>query len=64
AAMIQSRATSPPPVLSPPLLLPSANRRSDIPETDMPFQKRLCLTAPDSRFEVGESSTTTATRQT
>ncbi|GJX78110.1 hypothetical protein Tco_0324921 [Tanacetum coccineum] len=56
AAMIQSRATSPLPVPSPPFLLPSVDRRSDIPETNMPFQKRLCLTAPDSRFEVGESS--------
>ncbi|GJW84435.1 hypothetical protein Tco_0157580, partial [Tanacetum coccineum] len=46
------------------LLLPSANRRSDIPETDMPFRKRLCLTALDSRFEIWESSTATAARQT
>ncbi|GJY55038.1 hypothetical protein Tco_0446702 [Tanacetum coccineum] len=36
---------------------------SDIPEADMPSRKRLCLTAPASRFEVGESSTATATRQ-
>ncbi|GKC48194.1 hypothetical protein Tco_1065916, partial [Tanacetum coccineum] len=62
AAMIQSRATSPPPVPSPPLLLP--DHRSDIPETDMSFQKRLCLTTPASRFEVGESSIAAATRQT
>nr|GEW75419.1 reverse transcriptase domain-containing protein [Tanacetum cinerariifolium] len=46
ATMIQLRATSPLPVPSlplhvpsPPLLLPSPNRRSDIPKTDMPFQK-------------------------
>ncbi|GJW82720.1 hypothetical protein Tco_0155865 [Tanacetum coccineum] len=50
AAMIQSRATSPPPVPSPPLLLPFVDRRSDIPETNMPFWKRLCLTALDSRI--------------
>ncbi|GJS63557.1 putative reverse transcriptase domain-containing protein [Tanacetum coccineum] len=37
---------------------------SDIPETDMLFQKRLCLTTPASRFEVGESSTAAAARQT
>ncbi|GJS80492.1 hypothetical protein Tco_0730373 [Tanacetum coccineum] len=43
------RATSPLPVPSPPLLLPSADRRSDIPETNMLFQKRLCLTAPASQ---------------
>nr|GEU92230.1 hypothetical protein [Tanacetum cinerariifolium] len=64
AAMIQLRATSPPLVPSPPLLLPSADRRSDIPETNMPFRKRLCLTALASRFKVGESSTAAAARQT
>ncbi|GJW76169.1 hypothetical protein Tco_0137851 [Tanacetum coccineum] len=37
ATMIQLRAASPLPVPSPPLLLPSADRRSDIPETNMPF---------------------------
>ncbi|GKD00639.1 hypothetical protein Tco_1170913 [Tanacetum coccineum] len=37
---------------------------SDIPETDMPFQKRLCLTALASRFKVEESSTTAAAMQT
>nr|GEU36818.1 putative reverse transcriptase domain-containing protein [Tanacetum cinerariifolium] len=49
AAMIQLRAASPLPVPSPPLLLPSADHRSDIPEADMPSQKRLCLTAPAFR---------------
>ncbi|GJU32610.1 hypothetical protein Tco_1176199 [Tanacetum coccineum] len=44
AAMIQLRAASPPHVPSPPLLLSSTNHRSDILKTDMPFQKRLCLT--------------------
>ncbi|GJU64544.1 reverse transcriptase domain-containing protein [Tanacetum coccineum] len=46
-----------PKILSPPLL-------SDIPKADMLFQKRLCLTAPASRFEVGESLTAAAARQT
>ncbi|GJW04156.1 putative reverse transcriptase domain-containing protein [Tanacetum coccineum] len=64
AAMIQSKATSPPLVSSSPLLLPYTDRRSDITETGMPFRKRLCLTAPDSRFEVGESSTAATARQT
>ncbi|GJR49646.1 hypothetical protein Tco_1400167 [Tanacetum coccineum] len=71
AVMVQLRAASPLPipslplhVPSSPLLLPSADRKSDIPETVMPFRKRLCLTAPDSRFEVGESSTAAAARQT
>ncbi|GJY46632.1 hypothetical protein Tco_0435695 [Tanacetum coccineum] len=62
--MIQLRAASPPHVPSPPLLLSSTNHRSDILKTDMPFQKRLCLTALDSRFEVGESSTIVVARQT
>ncbi|GKE74005.1 hypothetical protein Tco_1536046 [Tanacetum coccineum] len=52
------------PITSPPLLLLSANRKSDIPEADMPFRKRLCLTAPAPRFEVGESSAAAAARQT
>ncbi|GJR25570.1 hypothetical protein Tco_1101802 [Tanacetum coccineum] len=51
ATMIQLRAASPLPVLSPPLLLPSADRRSDILETDMSFRKRLCLTALASRVD-------------
>ncbi|GJS01736.1 hypothetical protein Tco_0318244, partial [Tanacetum coccineum] len=78
AAIVQLRATSPStyhlllpseipsphlPLPSPPLLLPSADRRSDIPEVDMPSRKRLCLTAPASRFEVGESSTAAAARK-
>ncbi|GJX60724.1 hypothetical protein Tco_0292114 [Tanacetum coccineum] len=63
AAMIQLRATSPLPIPSPPLLLPSDDHRSDIPETDMPFQKRLCLTAHASRFEARESLTTSAIRK-
>ncbi|GKD27730.1 hypothetical protein Tco_1233944 [Tanacetum coccineum] len=69
AAMVQLRVASPSTyhplhVPSPPLLLPSADHRSDIPETDMLSRKRLCLIAPTSRFEVGESSTAAAARQT
>nr|GEY22001.1 hypothetical protein [Tanacetum cinerariifolium] len=50
-------------VPSPSLLLPSANRRSDIPEADMLSWKWLCLTTLTSRFEVRDSSTSTATGQ-
>nr|GFB06503.1 hypothetical protein [Tanacetum cinerariifolium] len=35
-------------------LLLSTSRRTDIPETDMPPQKRACLTTPAPRFEIGE----------
>ncbi|GJY98470.1 hypothetical protein Tco_0515380 [Tanacetum coccineum] len=37
---------------------PPVDRREDIPEAKLPPRKRLCLTAPTSRYEVGESSTT------
>ncbi|GJY62868.1 hypothetical protein Tco_0464328 [Tanacetum coccineum] len=40
---------------SPPLLLPSTTHRDDLPEVDMPLQKRAHFTAPTSRFKVGES---------
>ncbi|GKE65493.1 hypothetical protein Tco_1519654, partial [Tanacetum coccineum] len=36
---------------------PLVDRREDIPEAELPPRKRLCLTAPTSRYEVGESST-------
>ncbi|GJR50719.1 hypothetical protein Tco_1401240 [Tanacetum coccineum] len=48
---------------SPPLLLPSTSHREDIPEADVPPQKRLCSTAPTFRFEIGESSVAAAARQ-
>ncbi|GJV56498.1 hypothetical protein Tco_1457503 [Tanacetum coccineum] len=46
-----------------PLHTPSTSRRADIPEADTPPQKRLLLTAPIPRVEVGESSATAASRQ-
>ncbi|GJW02261.1 hypothetical protein Tco_1561117 [Tanacetum coccineum] len=39
------------------LIPPLVDRREDIPEAELPPHKRLCLTAPTSRYEVGESST-------
>ncbi|GJZ60864.1 hypothetical protein Tco_0616680 [Tanacetum coccineum] len=48
------------PAPSSPLLLPTTDRREDVPEADVPPRKRLYLTAPALRFEVGESSTTAA----
>nr|GEX78091.1 hypothetical protein [Tanacetum cinerariifolium] len=44
--------------LPPPLHMPPhVDRRDDIPETEMPPRKRLCLYTLGSRYEVGESST-------
>ncbi|GJW11674.1 hypothetical protein Tco_1577501 [Tanacetum coccineum] len=36
---------------------PPVDHREDIPEAELPPRKRLCLNAPTSRYEVGESST-------
>nr|GFB71365.1 hypothetical protein [Tanacetum cinerariifolium] len=55
AARIQLRVASPLP-----LPTQSTSRRADIPEADIPPQKRLCLTAPTPRFEVGENSVAAA----
>ncbi|GJU66281.1 reverse transcriptase domain-containing protein [Tanacetum coccineum] len=65
AVGIQLGAASPLPLPppSPPLLLPSTDRRADIPEVVLPPRKRLCI-APGPRFEVGESSSAAATRPT
>ncbi|GKF40708.1 hypothetical protein Tco_0124050 [Tanacetum coccineum] len=45
------------PIPSPPLLLPSTDRRADRLEVYLPPQKRLCI-AQGPRYEVGESSST------
>ncbi|GJY66334.1 hypothetical protein Tco_0468572 [Tanacetum coccineum] len=74
AAMAQRRATAPsiyhslllagtPPLLPIPLPAPSTSHRADIPEADTPPWKRLLLTAPTPRVEVGESSAAAAARQ-
>nr|GEV63997.1 putative reverse transcriptase domain-containing protein [Tanacetum cinerariifolium] len=48
--------------LPPPLRMPPpVERKDDIPETEMPPPKRLCLSTLGSRYEVGESSTTRPT---
>ncbi|GJV03185.1 hypothetical protein Tco_1336754 [Tanacetum coccineum] len=55
---------SPPlPPLPPSLYIPPpVDRRDDIPESDQPPRKRLCLSTLGSRYEVGESSTARPTR--
>ncbi|GKF26227.1 hypothetical protein Tco_0082121 [Tanacetum coccineum] len=52
-----------PPLLPIPLPAPSSSRRADVPEADMPLRKRLLLTAPTPRCEVGESSAAATARQ-
>ncbi|GKB29613.1 hypothetical protein Tco_0869014, partial [Tanacetum coccineum] len=50
--------SSPLPPLPALLFIPSpVDRREDILEAELPPHKRLCLTAPTSRYKVGESST-------
>ncbi|GKB39365.1 hypothetical protein Tco_0884307 [Tanacetum coccineum] len=50
--------SSPLPPLSVSLFIPPpVDRRKDIPKVELPPRKRLCPTAPTSRFEVGESLT-------
>ncbi|GKD07740.1 hypothetical protein Tco_1187425 [Tanacetum coccineum] len=57
AAGIQLRATSPLPLPAPSSLLPlpATRHREDVPESDVPPRKRVCLTTPTPRFEVKES---------
>nr|GEZ14539.1 hypothetical protein [Tanacetum cinerariifolium] len=46
------------PPLPPPLYIPPhVDRRDDVPETEMPPRKRLCLSTLSSRYKIGESST-------
>nr|GFC20243.1 hypothetical protein [Tanacetum cinerariifolium] len=56
-----ARCTTPDTLPSPPLpsslYLPPVDRRDDILESKQPPRKRLCLSTPGSRYEVGESST-------
>nr|GEY26353.1 hypothetical protein [Tanacetum cinerariifolium] len=71
AAMAQMRAVVPstyhsllpsgtPPLLPIPLPVPSTSCRVKISEADTPPRKRLLLTAPRPRYEVGESSAAAA----
>nr|GFB79707.1 hypothetical protein [Tanacetum cinerariifolium] len=71
AAMAEIRAAVPytyhsllpsgtPPLLPIPLPVPSTSRRAEIPESDMPPQKRQLLTVPRPGCEVGESSAAAA----
>ncbi|GJW20424.1 retrovirus-related pol polyprotein from transposon TNT 1-94 [Tanacetum coccineum] len=51
-------ATLPSPPLLPPLYIPLlVDHREDIPESEQPPRKRLCLSTLGSRYEIRESST-------
>ncbi|GJS02814.1 hypothetical protein Tco_0319322 [Tanacetum coccineum] len=54
---------SPPlPPLPPSLYIPPpVDRRDDVPESELPPRKRLCLSTLGSRYEIGESFTTRPT---
>nr|GEW52542.1 reverse transcriptase domain-containing protein [Tanacetum cinerariifolium]GEY99265.1 reverse transcriptase domain-containing protein [Tanacetum cinerariifolium] len=57
-ARCMAPAALPSPPLSPSLYpSPPINRRDDIPESEQPPRKRVCLSTLGSRYEVGESST-------
>ncbi|GJW22590.1 hypothetical protein Tco_0033212 [Tanacetum coccineum] len=66
-ALIDVVTTALPSPSLPPLPLslyipPLVDRRDDIPESEQPPRKRLCLSTLGSRYEVGESSTARPTR--
>nr|GEZ89064.1 hypothetical protein [Tanacetum cinerariifolium] len=44
------------------LMLPSTTCRSEVPEADMPPQKRLCFATPTIGFKVGQSSAVATAR--
>ncbi|GJV54322.1 hypothetical protein Tco_1450063 [Tanacetum coccineum] len=51
------------PPLPPSLYIPPpVDHRDDIPESEQPPRKRLCLSTLGSRYEIGESSTARSTR--
>nr|GFC06074.1 hypothetical protein [Tanacetum cinerariifolium] len=56
-------AALPSPPLPPPLYIPPlVDRRDDVPETEIPPRKRLCLSTLGSRYKIRESSTARPTR--
>ncbi|GJU53549.1 hypothetical protein Tco_1227263, partial [Tanacetum coccineum] len=56
-------AALPLPPLPPSLYIPPhVDHRDEIPESEQPPRKRLCLSTLGSRYEVGESSTARPTR--
>ncbi|GJZ47693.1 hypothetical protein Tco_0601525, partial [Tanacetum coccineum] len=60
--VVTAALPSPPPLPPSLYIPPPVDRRDDIPESEQPPRKRLCLSTLGSRYEVGESSTTRPTR--
>nr|GFC58515.1 hypothetical protein [Tanacetum cinerariifolium] len=56
-ARCMAPTTLPSPLLPPSLYQQPVDCRDDIPESEQPPRKRLCLSTLGSRYEVGESST-------
>ncbi|GJR72473.1 hypothetical protein Tco_0084838 [Tanacetum coccineum] len=56
---------SPPLPLLPPSLYipPPVNHRDDLPKSEMPPHKRMCLSTLGSKYQIGESSTARPTRE-
>nr|GEZ68017.1 reverse transcriptase domain-containing protein [Tanacetum cinerariifolium] len=57
ARCMASAALPSPPLPSPLHMPPPVDRKDDIPETEMPPRKKLCLSTLGSRYKVEESST-------
>nr|GEV17212.1 hypothetical protein [Tanacetum cinerariifolium] len=62
-ALIDAVTTAlPSPPLPPPIYIsPPVDRKDDVPKTEIPTRKRLCLSTLGSRYEVGESFTSRST---
>ncbi|GJX78122.1 hypothetical protein Tco_0324933 [Tanacetum coccineum] len=57
-AVTAALPSSPLPPLPPSLYIPlPINRKNDVPKSDLPPRKSLCLSTLGSRYEIGESST-------
>ncbi|GJT42950.1 hypothetical protein Tco_0951665, partial [Tanacetum coccineum] len=62
-AVTAALPSPPQPPLPPSLYIPPhVNRKDDVPESELPPRKRLCLSTLGSMYEVGESSTARPTR--
>ncbi|GKE55997.1 hypothetical protein Tco_1495182 [Tanacetum coccineum] len=62
-AVIAALPSPPLPPLPPSLYIPPpVDRRDDIPKSEQPPRKRLCLSTLGSRYKIGESSTARPTR--